>query len=73
MGSQQARGPGRHGEPTKDTSRRAPPGSDSREQQARKGRASKNLDESLEETFPASDPIAPFIPARPRSDSDDEH
>lgn len=25
---------------------------------------STNLDEALEETFPASDPVSPFIPAR---------
>ena len=27
---------------------------------------SDNQDEALEETFPASDPVSPFIPARPR-------
>lgn len=26
----------------------------------------ENLDEALEETFPASDPVSPFIPAVPR-------
>lgn len=25
-------------------------------------------DEALEETFPASDPVSPFVPARPRRD-----
>lgn len=25
----------------------------------------KNFDEALKETFPASDPISPFIPAKP--------
>lgn len=30
----------------------------------RKQSASTNLDEALEETFPASDPVSPFIPAR---------
>ncbi|WP_394002807.1 hypothetical protein ACF3M1_00195 [Luteimonas sp. WGS1318] len=25
-------------------------------------------DEALEETFPASDPVSPFVPARPRQD-----
>lgn len=26
-----------------------------------------NLDEALEETFPASDPVSPFVPAIPAS------
>jgi hypothetical protein len=30
----------------------------------RKHRESSNQDEALEETFPASDPVSPFIPAR---------
>jgi hypothetical protein len=30
----------------------------------RKDRESENQDEALEETFPASDPVSPFIPAR---------
>jgi hypothetical protein len=32
----------------------------------RKQRESENQDEALEETFPASDPVSPFIPAKPR-------
>lgn len=41
----------------------------SRDEQRRgKRKASENLDESLEETFPASDPIAPYVPAKPRED-----
>jgi hypothetical protein len=32
--------------------------------QQRKDRESRNQDEALEETFPASDPVSPFIPAR---------
>jgi hypothetical protein len=32
----------------------------------RKGHADENLDEALAETFPASDPISPFVPAKPR-------
>lgn len=31
----------------------------------RKQRESHNQDEALEETFPASDPVSPFIPAKP--------
>ena len=33
----------------------------------RKHHADENLDEALDETFPASDPISPFVPARPRA------
>ncbi len=32
----------------------------------RKQRTNTNLDQSLEETFPASDPVSPFVPAKPR-------
>lgn len=38
------------------------------ERMQRKRRESDNLDEALEETFPASDPVSPFIPATPRRD-----
>lgn len=31
----------------------------------RKEHASDNQDEALEETFPASDPTSPFVPAKP--------
>jgi hypothetical protein len=31
----------------------------------RKSHESDNQDEALEETFPASDPVSPFIPAKP--------
>jgi len=30
----------------------------------RKEHESRNQDEALEETFPASDPVSPFIPAK---------
>lgn len=36
---------------------------DAREQ--RKAKENENQDEALEETFPASDPVSPFIPAKP--------
>ena len=37
------------------------------EQRARrKQHASDNQDEALEETFPASDPVSPFVPAKAR-------
>ncbi len=36
------------------------------ERKDRKQKESENIDEALEETFPASDPVSPFIPAKPR-------
>ena len=36
------------------------------ERQERKKIESDNQDESLEETFPASDPVSAFVPAKPR-------
>jgi hypothetical protein len=38
------------------------------EHEQRKRKASENQDEALEETFPASDPVSPFIPAKPLAD-----
>ena len=35
------------------------------ERRARKRHESDNQDEALKETFPASDPVSPFIPAKP--------
>ncbi|MBB1472199.1 MULTISPECIES: hypothetical protein [unclassified Luteimonas] len=32
----------------------------------RKQHESENQDEALEETFPASDPVSPFVPAKTR-------
>jgi len=34
------------------------------QRQDRKDRESSNQDEALEETFPASDPVSPFVPAK---------
>ena len=34
------------------------------ERQERKSRESELLDEAVKETFPASDPISPFVPAK---------
>lgn len=34
------------------------------ERRARKLRESDNQDEALDETFPASDPVSPFVPAK---------
>lgn len=38
------------------------------ERRQRKGHESDNQDEALEETFPASDPVSPFVPAKPPED-----
>ncbi|HET6631304.1 MAG TPA: hypothetical protein VFG73_01170 [Rhodanobacteraceae bacterium] len=35
------------------------------ERRRRKQHESDNQDESIEETFPASDPVSPFVPAKP--------
>ena len=35
------------------------------QREERKQRENQNQDEALEETFPASDPVSPFIPAKP--------
>lgn len=42
--------------------RKSPEPDNEREQ--RKQHESQNQDEALEETFPASDPVSPFIPAK---------
>lgn len=34
------------------------------EKKSRKEHASENQDKALEETFPASDPVSPFVPAK---------
>lgn len=34
------------------------------ERRVRKAHADDNQDEALEETFPASDPVSPFVPAK---------
>lgn len=34
------------------------------ERRERKHKESENQDEALEETFPASDPVSPFVPAK---------
>ena len=38
---------------------------DEHQRQQRKQHASDNQDEALQETFPASDPTSPFVPAKP--------
>ncbi len=48
----------------KDPPQSPPSGESSRERRERKERANENQDEALEETFPASDPVSPFIPAK---------
>jgi hypothetical protein len=44
----------------------------SEEREQRKARESSNLDQSLEETFPSSDPVSPFIPAKGSVGSENE-
>lgn len=39
------------------------------ERAARKKKESENQDQALEETFPASDPVSPFIPAKAPEDN----
>ena len=47
--------PGKRAEPKQETPR---------ERDERKAKESANLDGALEETFPSSDPVSPFVPAR---------
>jgi hypothetical protein len=51
--------PGPHAELARGPEQRA-------QRERRKQKSSENLDQALKETFPASDPISPFIPAKPR-------
>lgn len=37
---------------------------DPRDREKRKRHESENQDQALEETFPASDPVSPFVPAK---------
>ncbi|MGN6729701.1 MAG: hypothetical protein ACTHJG_07705 [Rhodanobacteraceae bacterium] len=44
------------------------------ERRRRKASESANLDEAVDETFPASDPVSPFVPAKaPEEDDEDRH
>ena len=36
------------------------------EKRKRQVRTERNLDEALKETFPASDPVSPYVPAKPK-------
>ncbi|AKC88270.1 hypothetical protein [Pseudoxanthomonas suwonensis] len=57
---------------TRDRKDLPPPGSEPAHRQeetelqrrVRKQHESRNQDEALEETFPASDPVSPFVPAK---------
>ncbi|HXS73211.1 MAG TPA: hypothetical protein VN725_04145 [Rhodanobacteraceae bacterium] len=42
------------------------------QRQRRKANESENLDGALEETFPASDPVSPFVPAKAPEEEDDD-
>jgi len=46
--------------PSHERSKEETPG----ERRQRKQHENENQDEALEETFPASDPVSPFVPAR---------
>jgi len=48
--------------PNPDADRQSP--ESPRERQQRKQHEESNQDEALEETFPASDPTSPFVPAK---------
>ena len=55
--------------PTRDRKDPPPPGTAPVEEselqrRKRKQHESRNQDEALEETFPASDPVSPFVPAK---------
>jgi hypothetical protein len=47
-----------------DERKRKESGEQAGQREQRKQRESRNQDEALEETFPASDPVSPFIPAK---------
>lgn len=47
---------------------RDPHDASQRDENERKQHDEDNLDEALEETFPGSDPVSPFVPARPPKD-----
>jgi len=54
---------------TRDLKDPPPPGTERQpptpaEEQKRKRHEDRNQDEALEETFPASDPVSPFVPAK---------
>lgn len=58
--------------PERDAKDPPPPGCEPqpetvRERHQRQERTEENLDEAVEETFPASDPVSPFVPAKPRA------
>ena len=47
---------------------KAPEAETLQQRERRKQKENANMDQALEETFPASDPVSPFIPAKPRED-----
>lgn len=52
----------------KDPGSRPHPAESDADKRRRKSHESENLDEAVDETFPASDPVSPFVPARPPED-----
>lgn len=51
-------------DPSPDGSSKPPLQETDQQRGARKSHESDNQDEALEETFPASDPVSPFVPSR---------
>jgi hypothetical protein len=52
----------------KDPGSKPHPAESETEKRRRKSHESDNLDEAVDETFPASDPVSPFVPAKPPED-----
>ncbi|MCL1634775.1 hypothetical protein M2650_09045 [Luteimonas sp. SX5] len=50
-------------DPAIDRDKHCPPETE-QQRRERKRHESENQDEALEETFPASDPVSPFVPAK---------
>lgn len=56
----------------KDPGSKPHPAESDADKRRRKSHESDNLDEAVDETFPASDPVSPFVPAKPPQDEDDD-
>ncbi|GEM_PF-826255 len=74
MGTSRKSGAPRRGTHTdrKESGSKPHPAESDVEKRRRKSHESDNLDEAVNETFPASDPVSPFVPAKPPEDDDDE-
>ncbi len=56
----------------KDPGSKPHPAESDTQRRRRKSHESDNLDEAVDETFPASDPVSPFVPAKPPEDEEDD-